>query len=70
METNQLLVREGEAARRLGTSVRTLQKWRWNGNGPKFIRLGRAVRYDPADLSAFVVAGRRSSTSDPGMALS
>jgi len=63
------LLREAEAARRLGTSVRTLQKWRWNGRGPRFIRLSRAVRYAPADLEAFVAAGRRTSTSDPGNGL-
>lgn len=60
------LLREAEAARRLGTSIRTLQKWRCNGKGPRFVRLSRAVRYDPADLDVFVAIGRRTSTSDPG----
>jgi predicted DNA-binding transcriptional regulator AlpA len=63
------LLREAEAARRLGTSMRTLQKWRCNGKGPRFVRLSRAVRYDPADLDAFVAIGRRTSTSDPGTGL-
>jgi hypothetical protein len=69
MAVNAVLLREAEAARRLGTSVRTLQKWRCNGNGPRFVRLSRAVRYDPADLDAFIAVGRRTSTSDPGEAL-
>jgi hypothetical protein len=60
------LMREAEAARRLGTSVRTLQKWRCNGKGPRFVRLGRSVRYDPADLEACIARGRRTSTSDTG----
>jgi hypothetical protein len=64
------LLREGDAARRLGTSVRTLQKWRCNGKGPRFVRLSRAVRYDPADLDTFIAVGRRTSTSDPGTGLS
>jgi len=63
------LLREAEAARRLGTSVRTLQKWRCNGKGPRFVRLSRVVRYDPTDLDTFIAAGRRSSTSDPGARL-
>jgi predicted DNA-binding transcriptional regulator AlpA len=70
MTVNPALLREAEAARRLGTSVRTLQKWRCNGKGPRFVRLSRAVRYDPADLDAFIAVGRRTSTSDPGAGLS
>jgi predicted DNA-binding transcriptional regulator AlpA len=66
MPVNQVLLREAEAAHRLGTSVRTLQKWRCNGKGPRFVRLSRAVRYDPEDLEAFIAVGRRTSTSDPG----
>jgi predicted DNA-binding transcriptional regulator AlpA len=58
------LVRETEAARVLGLSVRTLQKWRWSGRGPKFLRLNGAVRYDRADLEAFILSARRTSTSD------
>jgi hypothetical protein len=69
MSVDQVLLREAEAARRLGTSVHTLQKWRCTGKGPRFVRLSRAVRYDPADLDPFIVAGRRTSTSDPGVRL-
>ena len=60
------LVNEAEAAHLLSLSVKTLRRWRWAGKGPRFLKLGAAVRYDPADLSAFIEAGRRSSTSDPG----
>jgi predicted site-specific integrase-resolvase len=61
------LVREAEAARLLGLSVRTLQKWRWTGKGPEFVRLNGAVRYQRSDLDRFVASGRRTSTSDPGL---
>jgi hypothetical protein len=70
MGANVALLREADAARRLGTSVRTLQKWRCNGKGPRFVRLSRAVRYDPADLDRFIAAGLRASTSDLGHAVS
>jgi hypothetical protein len=46
--------------------VRTLQKWRLQGNGPEFLKLGHAVRYDPADLEQYLESARRRSTSDPG----
>lgn len=55
------------AAELLGVSRRTLQGWRWRGGGPPFVRIGaRAVRYDPAEVRAWVDAQRRTSTSDPG----
>ncbi len=60
------LLKEAEAAAILKLKVTTLRRWRWAGKGPRFVKVGAAVRYDSADLSAFIEAGRRSSTSDPG----
>ena len=60
------LVNEHEAARLLGLSVKTLRRWRWAGRPPAFIKIGRAVRYDPAVIEGLIAAGRRVSTSDPG----
>ena len=60
------LINEHEAARLLGLSVKTLRRWRWAGRPPSFFKIGAAVRYDPAELAAFIEAGRRSSTSDTG----
>lgn len=60
------LVKEREAAEHLGVSVRTLQKWRLQGNGPRFVKLGHAVRYDSEDLEIYIDASRRRSTSDTG----
>lgn len=57
------LINEHEAARRLGLKVSTLRRWRWQGIGPIFCRIGAAVRYDPRDLVDFIEAGRRTSTS-------
>ena len=61
---------EQQAAALLKISVKTLQGWRSRGGGPRFIKLGRCVRYALADLEAFVQAAVRSSTSDPGPARS
>jgi excisionase family DNA binding protein len=47
---------EREVAERLGLSVATLRAWRHRGQGPRFLRLGRAVRYLPDDLDDFVRA--------------
>ena len=53
---------EREVSGLLGLSVATLRARRHRGQGPRFLRLGRAVRYLPADLEAFV----RSSAVDAG----
>lgn len=47
-------------------SVRTLQRWRVEGFGPKFIKLGKSVRYRQSELEAFVSNGCCSSTSEIG----
>ena len=60
------LLDEKEVADTLNVKVATLRRWRWAGRGPQFIKIGGAVRYDPADLAALIEAGRRASTSDPG----
>ena len=62
------LITETETARLLGLKVATLRRWRWAGKGPRFLKLGGAVRYDPADLEAFIEQSRRRSTADPGNA--
>ena len=44
-----------EAAQILKTVTGTLENWRSQGIGPKYIRLGsRAIRYSRADLEAFI----------------
>ena len=48
------LLRTREAARELGISAGYLHNLRCRGQGPKFVRLGRAVRYRLADLAAYV----------------
>jgi hypothetical protein len=60
------LLTVGEAAAILRCSVSSLNKWRLNGLGPKYIYVGRRVRYTRAALIAFIAASTRQSTSDPG----
>ena len=60
-----LLLTEDEAGRYLGFSGRTLQKWRWTGRGPSFVRISpRCVRYRRRDLDAWVEEQLRTSTTD------
>jgi len=60
-----------EAARYLGISCPTLERFRLKGDGPKFAKLtpGKRgpVRYRRADLDAWVASKLVSSTSDQGV---
>lgn len=52
------LLTEREVADRLNIAVKTVQNWRWKGEGPRAVKLGkRAVRYRRADVEAFIEAG-------------
>lgn len=45
------LINEHEAASFIGHSVRTLQKWRVTGQGPKYVRISaRSIRYRRREL--------------------
>jgi excisionase family DNA binding protein len=48
------LLSEQEAAELLCLSPATLKKWRRTRRGPRYYRLGSAVRYKREDLEAFV----------------
>ena len=55
-----------EAARYVGLAARTLIRWRGEGSGPTFLKLGGAVRYEMPELDRWINAQRRRSTSDAG----
>lgn len=59
------------AAPRIGVTAGTLENWRVQGVGPKFIKTpGKRgkVLYDPADIEAWKAERRFSSTSEVGEA--
>lgn len=60
----ELLLPSEVVARRLGTSERTLERLRATGTGPKFVRVGRLVRYTDHDLEAWITAQTVQSTSE------
>ena len=66
MSNFQTLLDEKQLAELLGISVRTLQTQRQLGSGIPYIRLGRAVRYDPAIVKKHLEQNTRTSTSDIG----
>ena len=48
---SSVILSEVEAARRLNLSIRTLQRMRSTGQGPRYVRLGkRRIGYSEADI--------------------
>lgn len=62
---SEKLLHERDAARLLGISAAWLQKQRWRGTGPAFIRVsgtkGGAVRYALADIESWIERNRIAS---------
>ena len=59
------LLNTEEAAPLIGVEPKTAENWRSLGVGPRFIRAGRLIKYDPADIETWKAARRVSSTSEP-----
>jgi hypothetical protein len=53
-----------DAANYLSLGKSTLEKFRIIGGGPAFIKIGKRVVYDPADLDAWVSTHKRTSISE------
>jgi predicted site-specific integrase-resolvase len=53
-----------ELAVRWRISHRTLERWRWTGEGPKFLKVGGRVVYRLSDIEEYEQAIVRSSTSE------
>lgn len=54
-----------EAAPYMGVTPKTAENWRSLGIGPKFIRAGGRIVYDPADIESWKATRRVASTSQP-----
>jgi excisionase family DNA binding protein len=58
------LLNPEEVAEITGLSLDTLAQWRSQRRGIPYLKVGRAVRYDPGDVQQYL-AGCRVSVSDP-----
>jgi hypothetical protein len=60
----QHLDQKGLADRWL-VSPRTLEQWRWQGKGPRYLKIGGRVVYREEDVTAFEAANLRANTVGP-----
>lgn len=70
MQTNTIelprLIDQAQLAEYLGKSQAWCERARLEGNGPKFCKLGRHVRYRAEDVAKWVNARLKRSTSEEG----
>lgn len=55
MEARETLWTAEDTAAFLGVPVATLYQWRYHGKGPRAYRVGRWLRYDPAEVRRWLV---------------
>jgi len=48
-----MVLDEHDLSARWGLNVKTLQRWRNEGRGPRYIKIGRSVTYFPKDIEHF-----------------
>jgi predicted DNA-binding transcriptional regulator AlpA len=53
-----------DAAKILNVSISWLAKARLTGDGPRFVKIGRAVRYLESSLREYIKGRTRGSTSE------
>jgi len=58
------LLQARDAARILNVSISWLAKARLSGEGPRFVKIGRAVRYLESSLREYIKGRTRGSTSE------
>jgi predicted DNA-binding transcriptional regulator AlpA len=54
--TLESLLKEHDVARITGLSIASVRRWRLLRQGPKYLKLGSAVRYKPEDVSAWLAS--------------
>jgi excisionase family DNA binding protein len=52
--TEPVLLTLEQVAEYLQVPIRTVKEWRYQGKGPRFIRVGRHLRCDPDDLAQWI----------------
>lgn len=53
-----------ELARRWAISPRTLERWRWTGEGPRYLKLNGRIVYRETDVDTFEANRLCDSTKD------
>tara|TARA_Y100001973_G_C5205480_1_gene341186 strand:+ start:752 stop:949 length:198 start_codon:yes stop_codon:yes gene_type:complete len=58
------LLNDVQLAKRWQMTRKTLIRWRSEGTGPPFVRIGRSILYRMADVEAYEQANRQNTTNN------
>lgn len=58
------LIKPEALADELKVTIGTLAKWRLLGGGPRYVKLGKNIRYDLADVAEWVDSRKLHSTAE------
>jgi hypothetical protein len=64
LTAEDLFIDQVQLSRRWRLSHRTLERWRWTGQGPSYIKIGRKVVYRLIDIEQFERDGQRTMDAD------
>ena len=62
------VLNENELAQRWGVSPKTLQRWRSEGRGPRYLKLSKRVSYPLEAIFDFEYSALHESTAERAMA--
>lgn len=62
------VLNENELAQRWGVSPKTLQRWRSEGRGPRYLKLSKRVSYPLEAILEFEYSALHESTAERAMA--
>jgi predicted DNA-binding transcriptional regulator AlpA len=65
-DTSEPLIDEHEAAALIGVTASTMNSWRVKRVGPRFVRVGRLVRYRPSDVRSYIDEKLVHTSDQPG----
>ena len=60
-------INQSQLAKRWNISPRTLERWRWLGHGPIFLKLGGRVVYRLEDIESYEANHLHANTNGPVM---
>ncbi|MFL6354551.1 MAG: helix-turn-helix transcriptional regulator [Bryobacteraceae bacterium] len=61
---SKILLNEHEVAEILAVSVGSIRRWRVLRTGPKFVKLGKCVRWRPDDVAAYIASRPTGGSED------
>ena len=65
-KTLETLLNEHDVGRMTGLSVASVRRWRLLRQGPRYLKIGSAVRYRPEDISAWLASRPSGGEQQPG----